>query len=332
MDDALMGFPFEPPLAHFDIAPNGTLVYLSSSGGDYVGEKLAWVTRDGTVDIIEGLFEGGGDPASPWGPRVSPDGSRILFWSPSLDWATSAIGQAGNVWVYDIARGSLSKLTIERPDFFWSVWTPDGERVVSIGGERERMAGSLFAKRADGVGDMIRLTNAEDGQWQQPYSLTANGEWLFYVQSDAGRDFDIWALPMKNGQVPRAVLDGPEDAMYPAISPDGRWLAYSELGAQGEILFVTDFPQMLGRWQVSPHGSAPLWSPDGQELYFQQQTPEGRIAVFAVEVTDAPTFTSGRVTRLFEGPFVGSIVFGRSYDVAPDGERFLMVRQPVGGD
>ena len=55
---------YEAPLAHFDVAPNGTLVYLSSGGGEYVGEQLAWVTREGDVEVIEGLFQGGGDPAA----------------------------------------------------------------------------------------------------------------------------------------------------------------------------------------------------------------------------------------------------------------------------
>jgi hypothetical protein len=332
VNDALMGFPFEPPLAHFDIAPNGTLVYLSSSGGDYVGERLAWVTRDGAVEVIEGMFEGGGDPAGPWGPRVSPNGSQILFWSPSLEWPTSAIGQAGNVWVYDIVRRSLSKLSIERPDFFWSIWTPDGERIVSIGAEAGSTAGSLYAKRADGVGEWTLLTTAEGVQWHQPFSITADGEWLFYQRTDAGRNFDVWALPMRSGEPPRAVLDGPEETVYPAISPDGRWLAYAVTGTQGDQVFVTDFPEGQGRWQISANGFAPLWSPDGRELYFQQQTPEGRIAVLGVEVADAPTFTASSVKKLFEGPFVGSILFGRSYDIAPDGERFLMVRQAVGGE
>jgi Tol biopolymer transport system component/tRNA A-37 threonylcarbamoyl transferase component Bud32 len=332
VDDALMGFPFEPALAHFDIAPNGTFVYLSSSGGEYVGEQLAWVTRDGEVDVIEGLFEGGGDPATPWGPRVSPDGSRILFWSPSLEWPTNDIGQSGNVWLYDISRDALSKLTLDRPDFFWSVWMPDGERIVSIGGEPRSMAASLYSMRADGVGEMTRLTTAHDAQWQQPVSVTADGEWLLYQQSDAGTGFDIWALPMKSGDPPRVVLDGPEETAYPAISPNGRWLAYAVLGLQGDEVFVTDFPAVRGRWQVSTNGTAPLWSPDGRELYFQQQTPEGRLAVFAVQVADAPTFTEGRPTKLFEGPFVGSLPFGVSYDIAPDGERFLMMRQPTGGE
>ncbi len=95
---------------------------------------------------------------------------------------------------------------------------------------------------------------------------------------------------------------------------------------------MTDFPEGRGRWQVATNGFAPLWSPDGRELYYQQQTAEGHIAVYAVEVADAPTFTAGRTTRLFAGPYVPSIIFGRSYDVTPDGERFLMVRQSAGGE
>jgi len=332
VSDALMGFPFEPPLAHFAIAANGTLVYLSSSGGDYIAERLAWVDRDGTLEPIEGLFETGGDPATPWGPRVSPDGGRILFWSPSLELPTSAIGESGNVWLYDLTRQSLSKLSVEHPDFFWSTWTPDGERIVSIGAEAGEARGSLYIKPADGTGTMTRLTTAAPTRWQQPSSMTADGEWLLYHESESGRGFDIWALPLKRGGPPQPILDGPEGTLLPAISPDGRWLAYVELGPQGDRVFVTDFPAAQGRWQISANGTAPLWSADGRTLYYQQQTPDGHLAVFAVDVPDTPVFAPGRTTMLFEGPFVGSIAFGRSYDIAPDGERFLMVRQPTGGE
>ena len=332
VDDALMGFKFEPPLAHFAVAPTGTLVYLSSSGGDFVGEQLAWVDRDGKAETIEGLFETGADPTSPWGPRVSPDGRRILFWSPSLEPPTSDIGQTGNVWTYSLEREALTKISIERPDFFWSIWTPDGESIVSIGAETGSWAAHLYARRADGMGELTRLTTAEERYWQQPYSITADGKWLLYQESQVGEDFDIWALPLRDGGPPRAILGGPEETTHPAISPDGRWLAYSVSDEQGQHVFVTDFPEGRGRWQVAAKGSAPLWSPDGRELYYQQQVPDGHIAVYAAEVSDAPTFTLGRATRLFQGPYVGAIPFGRNYDIAPDGERFLMVRQATGGE
>jgi len=332
VNDALMGFQFEPQLAHFAVAPSGTLVYLSSSGGDYVGERLSWVERDGSAEVIEGLFETGSDPVSPWGPRVSPDGTRIMFWSPSPEQPTNTIGQSGNVWIYSLESEALTKISIERPDFFWSIWTPDGVNIVSIGAETGSRAGSLYSRRADGMGELRRLTTAEEGYWQQPLSITADGQWLTYQQSDQGRTFDIWALPLESGGPPQAVLDGPEQTIHPAISPDGRWLAYGVLGAQGDQVYVTDFPEGRGRWQLATNGFAPLWSPDGRELYYQQQTAEGPIAVYAVEVADAPTFSAGRATLLFQGPYVPSIIFGRSYDITPDGRRFLMVRQSEGGE
>ncbi len=214
VSDALMGFPYEPALAHFAVAPSGTLVYLSSSGGDYVGERLAWVNRDGTSETIEGLFETGSDPASPWGPRVSPDGNRILFWSPSLERPTNTIGQSGHVWLYSLEREALTKVSIERPDFFWSIWTPDGASIVSIGSETGSRAGNLYSRRADGVGDLTRLTTAREGQWLQPVSITADGDVLLYQQSDQGQSFDIWALPLKSGGPPQAVLDGPEETIW----------------------------------------------------------------------------------------------------------------------
>ena len=107
----------------------------------------------------------------------------------------------------------------------------------------------------------------------------------------------------------------------PAVSPDGRWIAYrSDESGRNEV-YVQRFPEMGGRVQISTAGgTAPLWSSDSAELFYRQG--EAMMAV-AVDGTGA-AFGAGSPVRLFEGRYLDDLA--RNYDVAPDG-RFLMIKQ-----
>ena len=114
-----------------------------------------------------------------------------------------------------------------------------------------------------------------------------------------------------------------------AISPDGRWLAYESNESGQEEIHVRPFPNVSdgGRWQVSAGGgTCPVWSPDGQELFYRDLN-----GVMAVTVQSTPTFSSGNPTKLFDGPYLTGV--GGSYDVSRDGRRFLMLKVsgPSGG-
>ena len=107
------------------------------------------------------------------------------------------------------------------------------------------------------------------------------------------------------------------------MSPDGRWLAYqSDEGGENQI-YVRPFPDVnRGRWQVSPGGGIkPVWSRNGRELFYL----DGR-SLLAVPVQTATTFTAGTPVKLFEGPYFTALG-GRSFDVSPDGQRFVMIRE-----
>ncbi|MEJ2206875.1 MAG: hypothetical protein P8170_22535 [Gemmatimonadota bacterium] len=104
----------------------------------------------------------------------------------------------------------------------------------------------------------------------------------------------------------------------PALSPDGRWLAYSsDVTSQGEV-YVRPFPNVNdARWVVSPDGGGrPQWSVDGRTLFYRGPGPE----MIAVEVLDGPTFATGERRVLFPS---GDLA---RWDVAPDGSGFMSVR------
>jgi hypothetical protein len=117
------------------------------------------------------------------------------------------------------------------------------------------------------------------------------------------------------------------------FSPDGRWLAYASrrpnANTQGQV-YVQRYPALDRRGQVSSeNGAAPAWRRDGRELYYvQDASADGslKIRMMAVPITTTPTFAAGAPRMRFEGPFRIDGPF-RAYDVTPDGQRFLLVRE-----
>ena len=110
---------------------------------------------------------------------------------------------------------------------------------------------------------------------------------------------------------------------HPILSPDNHWLAYaSDVSGRMEV-YVKPYPSLEGRLRVSANGGTePLWSPDGERLYFRSE--HGR-RVFAVDILDTDPLDFGQERLLFEGNFAPSIRWGRKWDIHPDGDRFLML-------
>ena len=325
------GFASEPALGHFDVSANGTLVYLAGDELAAAQQQLVWVDREGSVELIAvpGGRDEGNSGLAYMGPRVSSDAERVVFWNSSPGESSRKAGFAGDLWLANLARGVRSRMSSDSLEQFWAVWYPDGRRVAFTAGGADQGSVGLLAERADGMGPPVRLTTVIGTQWQQPYSFTADGEFLYYQESSQGVDFDIYVLPLSGDAEPQPVVDGPAEEFHPAVSPDGRWLAYvSDESGQSEI-YLTDLPDRRGRSLVSSDGGiGPAWAPDGGELYYVQSV-EGQTALIAVRVETTPALELSRPETLFRGPFTLPLQFGRSYDVSPDGERFLMVRRPV---
>jgi len=334
VQDAMVGAG-DPSLAHFDVSPDGTLVYLANGGAGAFGEQLVWVDRGGAIEALPtpADYPGGGRAGSIgiMGPRLSPGGDRVVFWGTGRSTDAASLGYTGSVWLYDLARGTLAQFTSDSMQNFWSIWTPDGRQVVSTGGGEAAtgLSVSLFSRPADGVSAPVPLTNPAGFQWQQPYSFTEDGTLLLFQQSEGGVNHDIWVLP-QDGADAWPFLATPAEEFHPAVSPDGRWLAYVSNVSGREEVYVADFPGGRNRWLVSVGGGTePAWAPGGQELtYLRAMATESQVAMFAVSVDGRAEIELGRPEELFRGPFTISVPFGRNYDVSPDGQRFLMVRRP----
>jgi Tol biopolymer transport system component/tRNA A-37 threonylcarbamoyl transferase component Bud32 len=330
VQDVLMGFPREPAIAHYDVSANGTLVYVAGEETAALEERMVWVDREGQIEALPAPPDHavGERVRSYMGPRLSPDGDRVVFWSPDPAGSLGSLSYSGDLWLSDLTRGTLSRISSDSMEDFWAIWTPDGRHVVHTAGQAAGSSVGIYSRRADGVPPVVSLTSPASSQWQQPYSFSADGSTLFFEQSDQGSNLDIWVLPLAGGADPWPVLDGPADEFHPAVSPDGHWLAYASNESGREEVYLTDFPERRTRWVVSAGtGSGPAWNRDGSELYYVRSV-QGQTELLSVTVEAGQNVRLGRPEVLFRGPFVLPIIFGRSYDPAPDGQRFLMVQRP----
>ena len=295
-----------PP--HFSVSDSGTLVYVPD---DVLlrsqDRELVWVDRDGNEQPISA------EPLLYQYPRISPDGSRV-----ALD-----VRRPDDIWIWDFERETLTRLTLHpSTQDIYPVWTPDGERII-FSSSREGTP-NIFWKAADGTGPVERLTRSDSVQF--PFSISPDGAHVVFRDSPPSGGIDLALLSLEDERHETKLLGSAFTETNAEISPDGRWLTY-ESNASGEHeIYVQAFPDVAsGRWQVSTEGGVkPLWARSGRELFFRDL--QGR--VMSVDVEAEPTFSWSRPKLVFEGHYVHEAYSGgRKYDVAPDGERFLMIKE-----
>ena len=310
--------PLASNVANFAWAADGTLVY-SRGDADREAESrtLVWVDRDGTEEPV---------PAPPGdydAPRFSPDGRRVALT------VSSAPGRI-DVAIHDLARQVSNRLTFDAEVNTGPVWTPDGERVVFTAAGEGRRPGLLW-KAADGTGQAERLTESDRVQVAEAW---ARGVDALVVSTFGARlQADLQLLPLDGGRAPTPLIDAPFSVFSPALSPDERWIAYQSNESGRFEVYVRPFPNVDdGKWQVSQGGGfSPVWSPQGGELFYRRADRRAA-AMMAVAYAADPTFAPSRPELLFEAPYrmAGAVRF-RPWDVAPDGERFLMLKEQEAG-
>jgi Tol biopolymer transport system component len=292
----------------FAVSESGSLVYVTGGVFPQARWSLVWVDRAGRSEALLGA------PGAYHAPRLSPDGKRVAFHSTTEDW---------DLWTYDVPRGIVSRLRMEG-DQSVPLWTPDGSRLVFS--SLVKGTYSVLSINADGSGSATTLATSTAKEF--PSAWTPDGSALL-----TRLDGQIRLVPRDGKTEPRP-LPIPDIAQTD-FSPDGRWLAYnsqssvSSVSGRGQV-YVQSYPALDRREQVSgENGSAPAWRWDGRELYYVQDASAGgplKIRMMAVPITTTPTFSAGAPRMLFEGPFRIDGPF-RTYDVTPDGQRFLMVQE-----
>jgi Tol biopolymer transport system component len=292
---------------NFAISAAGTLAYAPASAANF-NRSLVWIDAMGERTAVteeRRFFE--------W-PRVSPDGQQI---------AVSVAGWRDSVWLFDRGRGALTELTTGDVDGITPVWTPDGKRVVfssylTSGGRNLRWMA------ADGSGAPESLSNS--GLLERPNTWTPDGQTLIYDVRSA-QSTDLWTLTLDAARTTRPLLATRFNEMHAALSPNGQWMAYaSDLSGKSEI-YLTRFPSVDGRTQVSTAGGrAAVWARDGRRLYYRSLAGD---EIMAVEVAAGAAPVLSKPVAIARLPRV-QVTRGH-FDVMPDG-RLLVVDNESAGD
>ena len=323
------GFPqVNTATAHYEISDRGTLVYVTGVAGGEIRRTLVWVDRTGQEEVI---------PAPPRGyqyPRISPDGTRV---------ALDIRDQEGDIWIWDLMRQTLARLTFDPSGDNYPVWSPDSRRLIFNSLSARSGAYNLYWQSADGTGTPERLTDSPNAQF--PLAMTPDGSAIVFREvNQEGRRTDL-GVGGQNDLMRLLIgshkLSGSNEISKTGtplvrtkfneanadISPDGRWLAYQSDESGREEVYVRPFPDVdSGRWQVSTGGGrTPVWARSGDELFFWSP-PDSTIQ--SVRVERSSSWRSSTPTKVLQGLayYGGTGSLGRTFDVAGDGKRFLMIK------
>jgi eukaryotic-like serine/threonine-protein kinase len=292
----------------FCISTSGSLVY--APGGILPDQQntLVLLDRKGKAEPIASF------KAPFFAPRFSPDGRQVAY---------ASLGMEGHIWILDLNRGTSSKLTSEGLSEL-SVWTPDGRKVtfdlVNTG------VPNICWQPVDGSSPMEQLTRGECFQW--PSTWSPDGEALAFVEDHADMEtgYDIQLLHIRDRKI-TPFLNSRFNEKYPEISPDGRWIAYTSDESGRDEVYVQPFPGPGGKWQISNEGGEePLWSRDGRELFYRQSYYQRENQAFVVDVQTGPVFSASKPRLLFTAQGYSGMGPIRTWDISPDGHRFLVVK------
>jgi serine/threonine-protein kinase len=284
----------------YDFSSTGNLVYLPVSA-QAPALKLVWVDRKGAEQPLAA-------PAHNYVlPKVSPDGKRI---------ATGIEEGDSQIWLYDLGRDTLTRLTFDAGANIDPLWTPDSRRIVFKGAGNR-----LFWQPADGSAGAEALTSSELAGNNVPGSWTPDGQVLAFMEVNPTTGFDVYILSLKDRK-PQPFVHTQSLETAPRFSPDGHFIAYASDESGRVEIYVRPYPGPGGKWQISTEGGTePVWNPKGRELFYRAGNK-----MMAVDVVMQPTFSAGKPKMLFAGPYVPTPRSFPDYDVSPDGQRFLMLK------
>jgi Tol biopolymer transport system component/predicted Ser/Thr protein kinase len=293
--------------SNFDVSRNGHLVHTTGGTGSNTQRTLVWTDRAGRETPI----------AAPkrnyFYARIAPDGGSL-----SLDIRDEEL----DIWIWDLKRETLSRLTDTPGSDAYGLWMPDGRVVFSstTGGRQE-----VYYHRVDGVGAPQQITDTAAGKLQPfPNAVTPDGKQLVFRAAAAGGKNDLFLASIGGDKSYKPLLDTEHDEYNVDFSKDGRFFVFiSDHSGRPEI-YVRPFPDVNGgQWPVSTAGGTePVWSKTGREIFYL--APDGKLMAVPVDTTKGVTLGKPQVLFDASAYFFGAI--GRNYDASADGKRFIMVK------
>ncbi|HUG26680.1 MAG TPA: hypothetical protein VMK53_00165, partial [Gemmatimonadales bacterium] len=229
---------------------------------------------------------------------------------------TSRQGSPGDIWVKELDDGPMSRLTFEGINGA-PAWTADGRAIIyrSARSTDPNIVNNLFRISADGSGSPEPLLT--DPRGVDFVAVSSRDGWVVAATSDvrAGGGDLLAFRPGQDSEV-LPLLESPAYEGMPALSPDGRWLAYASNESGQLEIYIRPFPEIdRGKWQVVSEdgGSWPRWSHSGTELFYASSGG----GFMTAEIRASPALTIGRRLRLHpSGPVP-------RFEVGLDDQRFL---------
>jgi serine/threonine-protein kinase len=304
----------------YSLTTEGTLYFTPAHERAQQSNTLWWYDRNASATQLPI------EPGFMIDPRLSPDGTRLSVIKAQPDGA--------NIWIYDFERSTFSPLTHGSYLIGYQAWSPDSRTIAFSRGFAGTDDAGIFVVPTDGSAEPERVST---GVLQRVHSWTANGSAVAYSYHGFSTEdsSDLWLQPIEKATQPEILLGTDFQEIHPALSPDGRWLAYFSNQTGRFDLFVRPFPgpgvavqvttaEFQGentRFEGTGIGGTPVWRGDGEELYFYQGSS---MMVVRVSGDEAPIVS--RPEELF--------VFDRKvsdiFDVTADGSRFLVIEESAG--
>lgn len=298
----------------FSVSQNGVLVYQTGSS---TSSELQWFNRGGKpLSAI-------GTPAQYANPRISPDGHKVAL---NIDDPQSNPG----IWIFNLETGVRSRFTFDPASAEETpIWSPDGARVLWMS---QRNGGlDFYVKAATGSGGEEPVTRSSPTLIGLPTDWSRDGQFLLYTRARPDWNLQMSVLPLRGDRKPLAFSHSQSSEKEGQFSPDGRWVAYSSNESARWEVYVAPFPGPGGKYQISTEGGQqPRWSRDGKELFFL--SPDKKL--MAVSVKAGATFEFREPVALFQTRAREALSSEEAftYDVSPDGQRFLINVNPEGSN
>jgi eukaryotic-like serine/threonine-protein kinase len=292
----------------FSVGQNGTVLYRT--GGSAAQRDLAWVDTTGSrlkSTAAPRLFSGR--------PALSPDGGIAAV--------SISNGDEAAIWLHEVDRGVLTRLSFNPGIARYPVWSPDGSRVAFSFQQGTSGVFDIYEKPASGSRQETLLVKGGINTILEDWS--SDGKWLVYRQTGSPTALDLWLLPLEGDRKPVVYLQTPFSETGARFAPAGgaapKWMAYASNESGQYQVYIQEIPATGAKYQVSTNGGTlPMWRADAKQLYYL--SPDQK--VIAVDVTLGTSARLGQSRDLFASPGV------TGYTPSADGKRFL-VNVPAGG-
>jgi Tol biopolymer transport system component len=291
-----------PGLAAFAVSEDGVVAFRS---GGVRNTQLRWFDRAGNP------LEAVGPPGTYRDHSLAPDEETVAVARMDPETGTH------DVWLFELSRGTASRLTFYPGEENTPTWAPDGGQIVFSSNQQGQP--NLYLKAANGSRSEEELLPSDVSKY--PTDWSADGSHLVYAKWDPKTSWDLWLLPMTGERKPISYLQSEFDTFQAQFSPDGRWIAYTSNESGEYQVYVQPFPMRDGKRQISTSGGAqPQWRRDGRELFYLAR--DGTL--MAVEARSGVRFEPGVPKPLFRTQVTGLTNARNHYVSSADGQRFLV--------